>query len=212
MTQIIERLFDSPLLFAGIVFMFGYVCGSIPFGLILSRIFGLGDVRKIGSGNIGATNVLRTGNKKIAALTLVLDILKGACPVILVTQLTDTITFGIIAGLGAFIGHILPVWLKFNGGKGVATYLGILLGLSPVLFGIALLIWIVVALLFRYSSIAALCMAASMPVLSDILYATPLGLILGIFTLILFATHWRNIQRLMNGTETRIQLKLKKTT
>ncbi|HET7153996.1 MAG TPA: glycerol-3-phosphate acyltransferase [Hyphomicrobiaceae bacterium] len=141
----------------------GYLLGSIPFGLILTKAAGLGDVRNIGSGNIGATNVLRTGNKSLAAATLLLDALKGTIAVLLVYDIAvrwagfNAITYCHIAGLGAFLGHIYPVWLRFQGGKGVATYIGVLIGMhwpAALWFGI---IWIGVALGTRYSSLAALC-------------------------------------------------------
>ncbi len=137
-----------------IALVFGYLLGSIPFGLLLTRAAGLGDVRNIGSGNIGATNVLRTGNKGLAAATLLLDMLKGTAAV-LIAGIYGT-EFAIAAGLGAFLGHLFPVWLGFKGGKGVATYLGVLAGLmwqAALLFGA---VWLVVAFAMRYSSLAAL--------------------------------------------------------
>jgi glycerol-3-phosphate acyltransferase PlsY len=140
----------------------GYALGSIPVGLILTLFSGLGDVRSIGSGNIGATNVLRTGNKPLAALTLVLDILKGTAAVLL--GLHWGLGTGVLAGLGAFLGHLFPVWLNFRGGKGVATYIGVLLGLSwPVAIGFCL-VWLAVAAATRYSSLAALVATGGWPV------------------------------------------------
>jgi acyl phosphate:glycerol-3-phosphate acyltransferase len=127
---------------------FGYLLGSIPFGLVLTRMAGLGDVRTIGSGNIGATNVLRTGNKKLAAATLLLDALKGTVAVVLAEQYG--VGLGILAGFGAFIGHLFPVWLGFKGGKGVATYLGILLAISGIASLVFAIIWIATAFLTRY--------------------------------------------------------------
>lgn len=142
--------------------VFGYLLGSIPFGLILTRMAGLGDVRSIGSGNIGATNVLRTGNKKLAAATLVLDMLKGTAAVLIAATFSPQAA--IIAGLGAFLGHIFPVWLKFKGGKGVATYLGVLLGLVWQVALIFAAIWIIIAYATRYSSLAALVAAVTTPI------------------------------------------------
>ena len=134
-----------------IAVLIGYLCGSIPFGLLLTRAAGLGDVRSIGSGNIGATNVLRTGNKKIAALTLFLDGLKGAVPVLLLTHFGGP-QAGMIAGLAAMAGHIFPVWLDFKGGKGVATSLGVLFGLFWPLGLIFIALWLALAFAFRMSS------------------------------------------------------------
>lgn len=124
--------------------LMGYLCGSIPFGLILTRMAGLGDVRKIGSGNIGATNVLRTGNKKLAALTLLADALKGTVAVAAARYFIG-LEAALIAGLGAFLGHLYPVWLKFKGGKGVATYLGVLLGLAPLIVLVFAAVWLAMA-------------------------------------------------------------------
>jgi acyl phosphate:glycerol-3-phosphate acyltransferase len=140
----------------------GYLVGSIPFGLILTRIAGLGDIRKIGSGNIGATNVLRTGNKGLAALTLLLDGLKGTAAVLIGNHWGPDAA--IIAGAGAFIGHLFPVWLKFKGGKGVATMLGIFFGLYWPLGLFAIAVWLIAAFAFRYSSLSALIAAAASPV------------------------------------------------
>ena len=134
--------------------VFGYLLGSIPFGLILAKLFGLGDLRKIGSGNIGATNVLRAGSKWLAALTLILDAAKGTVAILLASHWGETAAM--VAGLGVFLGHLFPVWLSFNGGKGVATFIGVLIGLfwpAAAVFGAA---WLLVALLTRYSSLSAL--------------------------------------------------------
>ena len=138
-----------------IAVLIGYFCGSIPFGLILAKAAGLGDVRNIGSGNIGATNVLRLGNKRIAAVTLLLDALKGAVPVLIMNYFGDA-QAGILAGLAAMLGHIFPVWLGFKGGKGVATNVGVLFGLYWPLGLIFIGVWLVLAFLFRFSSLAAL--------------------------------------------------------
>lgn len=181
----------------------GYLFGSVPFGLIVARAMNLGDLRQIGSGNIGATNVLRTGNKRAAALTLLLDGAKGAVAVLLARLLAFD-DAAQIAALGAFIGHCFPIWLAFRGGKGVATFLGILLALAPVVGLAAIGTWLVIAAIFRYSSLAALAAAGFAPV-----WAVVLGhgqmFILGIaLAALIYLRHWANIQRLRAGTETRI--------
>ncbi|WP_018239425.1 glycerol-3-phosphate 1-O-acyltransferase PlsY [Ensifer sp. BR816] len=181
---------------------FGYLLGSIPFGLILTRMAGLGDVRKIGSGNIGATNVLRTGNKKLAAATLLLDALKGTAAAAIASAWG--VEAGIAAGLAAFLGHLFPVWLSFKGGKGVATYIGILLGLAPLMVPAFAAIWLASAKITRYSSLSALVATAVMPIA---LYATGYGkvaLVFALMTVITWIKHRANIQRLLSGTESRI--------
>ena len=192
-----------PYLLAALVF--GYLLGSIPFGLLLTRAAGLGDVRKIGSGNIGATNVLRTGNKKLAALTLLLDALKGTAAVLLAGQ------FGpdqaLVAGLGAFLGHLFPVWLGFKGGKGVATYLGVLIAVAwqgALVFAVA---WLVVAFVTRYSSLAALVAAVAVPVALYLLGFVQAAELFVLMSLIVFVKHRANIGRLLSGTESRIGAK-----
>lgn len=181
---------------------FGYLLGSIPFGLLLTRIAGLGDVRAIGSGNIGATNVLRTGNKGLAALTLLADIAKGlAAALIGLHWGPDT---GIIAGFGAFIGHLVPVWLKFKGGKGVATYIGVLLGLHwPAMLGFAAT-WLIVAAVTRYSSVAALTAAAATPVILAYFGQWQTMEMFIVLTILVYLRHWPNINRLMQGKESKI--------
>jgi len=181
---------------------FGYLLGSIPFGLLLTRIAGLGDVRAIGSGNIGATNVLRTGNKGLAALTLAADILKGLAAALIGLQWgPDT---GIIAGFGAFIGHLFPVWLKFRGGKGVATYIGVLLGLHwPSMLGFAA-IWLLVAGVTRYSSIAALAASAATPALLAYFGQWQTMELFAVITILVYLRHWANIGRLIRGKESKI--------
>lgn len=181
---------------------FGYLLGSIPFGLILTRMAGLGDVRTIGSGNIGATNVLRTGNKKLAAATLVLDALKGTAAAAIASRWG--IDAGIAAGFAAFIGHLFPIWLGFKGGKGVATYLGILLGLAPIMLAVFAAIWLVVAYLTRYSSLSALVATAASPVVLWIMGNEKVALLFAVLTLITWWKHRANIARLMSGTESRI--------
>ncbi len=191
----------------------GYLIGSIPFGLVLTRLAGLGDVRKIGSGNIGATNVLRTGNKALALATLLLDGGKGAIVVLLASAYL-TQDYAVLAGGGAFLGHLFPIWLKFKGGKGVATFLGVMLAISwPAGLGAALT-WLVIALIFRISSLSALVAAALSPVYIYALSQFPLGgmyygdlqrIELATFMAILvFVRHHENIRRLLKGDEPRI--------
>jgi len=183
--------------------LLGYLLGSIPFGLILTRWAGTADIRAIGSGNIGATNVLRTGSKALAAATLLGDMLKGTAAV-LIARYIGGLETAMIAGVGAFFGHLFPVWLKFKGGKGVATYIGVLGGLAwPAALWFCL-VWLVVAGLSRYSSLSALVASATSPAF---LWATGSRreaiLFLGL-TVILWLTHRANIARLIDGTEGRI--------
>lgn len=182
--------------------VFGYLLGSIPFGLLLTRAAGLGDVRSIGSGNIGATNVLRTGNKKLAAATLLLDALKGTAAVLLANWYAPDL--GLWAGFGAFLGHLFPVWLGFRGGKGVATYLGVLIALAWQVALIFAAVWLLVAIVFRYSSLAALCAAIAVPVALWFLATPQLAGLFALMSVILFIKHRANIQRLASGTEGRI--------
>jgi glycerol-3-phosphate acyltransferase PlsY len=195
-------IFDLSSLYA---FAFGYLLGSIPFGLILTKLAGAGDIRQIGSGNIGATNVLRTGRKGLAAATLLLDALKGTAAVFVASQWG--VSLAIAAGLGAFIGHLYPVWLKFNGGKGVATYLGCLVGLWwPAAAGFGI-VWLAVAYFTRYSSAAALAASVTTPIL---LFAAGRNLEAELFValaLLLWLKHRPNIERLMAGTEGKIGAK-----
>jgi acyl phosphate:glycerol-3-phosphate acyltransferase len=184
---------------------FGYLLGSIPFGLVVTRAAGLGDVRKIGSGNIGATNVLRTGSKKLAALTLVLDALKGTAAVLLAGRFGPEAALA--AGLGAFLGHLFPVWLGFRGGKGVATYLGILLALSPVGAVVFAAVWLALAFGLRYSSLAALAAAVAVPVYLFVAAPLPVALLFVLLSLLVFVKHRANIGRLAAGTEARIGAK-----
>ncbi|MBP1874634.1 glycerol-3-phosphate acyltransferase PlsY [Ensifer adhaerens] len=181
---------------------FGYLLGSIPFGLILTRMAGLGDVRKIGSGNIGATNVLRTGNKKLAAATLLLDALKGTAAAAIASLWG--VEAGIAAGLAAFLGHLYPVWLGFKGGKGVATYIGVLLGLVPWMVLVFAAIWLAMAKISRYSSLSALVATAVIPVVLYLTGHEKVALLFAIMTLITWVKHRANIKRLLAGTESRI--------
>jgi glycerol-3-phosphate acyltransferase PlsY len=180
-----------------------YLVGSIPFGVLITRAFGLGDLRAIGSGNIGATNVLRTGNKGAAAATLLLDAGKGAVAVLLARYFAGE-TAAMVAGLAAFLGHLFPIWLKFRGGKGVATFLGATLALAWPAGLAACATWLVVAFAFRFSSLAALVAAASTPfwlALFGRSDAVWLGLALAA---LVFVRHQANIRRLLEGTEPRI--------
>lgn len=180
-----------------------YLLGSVPFGLIISKAMGLGDVRKIGSGNIGATNVLRTGNKKAALATLLLDAGKGAVAVLLARYLYGD-TAAQVAGLGAFIGHIFPLYLGFKGGKGVAVFLGILLAIHPLTGVATCLTWLATALTFRMSSLAALICALSAPLwlwAFGLTTTTGLGLLLAA---LIWLRHWANIKRIASGTEPKI--------
>jgi glycerol-3-phosphate acyltransferase PlsY len=183
----------------------GYLCGSIPFGLLLTRAAGLGDVRKIGSGNIGATNVLRTGNKGLAAATLVLDALKGMVPALVAARYGPET--GALAGFGALLGHIFPVWLGFKGGKGVATYLGVLIGLAWQVALIFAVVWLVMAFIFRYSSLAALTACVAVPVALYLRGQPQFALAFLVMSALVFYKHRANIERLMTGTESRIGAK-----
>jgi glycerol-3-phosphate acyltransferase PlsY len=182
--------------------IFGYLLGSIPFGLILTRMAGLGDVRSIGSGNIGATNVLRTGNKGLAAATLLLDGFKGTVAALIAGRWG--FEFAMAAGASAFVGHLFPVWLGFKGGKGVATYIGVLLGLAWKAALIFIAVWIAMALIFRYSSLSALTAAVVVPIALYFLGGPQLALLFAAMSAIVFYTHRANIARLIAGTESRI--------
>ena len=184
--------------------VFGYLLGSIPFGLIITRLAGQGDIRKIGSGNIGTTNVLRTGKKHLAALTLLGDMLKGTVAVLVASRYGGPDP-AVIAGFGAFIGHLFPVWLRFRGGKGVATYLGVLLGLYwPAALAFAA-IWIAVAVVTRYSSASALVASLATPLLLWFVFdRAQVAELMALLSVILWAKHHENIGRLIKGTEGRI--------
>ena len=191
-----------------IAVLVGYFCGSIPFCLILAKAAGLGDVRMIGSGNIGATNVLRLGNKKIAAFTLLLDALKGAVPVLIMNHFGDA-QAGILAGLAAMLGHIFPVWLGFKGGKGVATNVGVLFGLYWPLGLNFIGVWLVLAFLFRFSSLAALIASLLSPFWVYVFGRTELLWPTGLIALVIWFMHRANIGRLMKNKEPRIDLQKK---
>jgi acyl phosphate:glycerol-3-phosphate acyltransferase len=185
-----------------LAFVVGYALGSIPFGLIVTKLAGHGDLREIGSGNIGATNVLRTGSKGLAALTLILDILKGTAAVLIGARFGQDAA--LLGGLGAFLGHLFPVWLGFHGGKGVATYLGVLIGLywPAALFFCA--VWLAVAAITRYSSLSALVASAAVPLLLKLAEEPRIAVLALLFTLLLYWRHADNIGRLLRGEEGRI--------
>jgi len=190
-----------------VIILLAYLLGSIPFGLVLTKICGLGDIRNIGSGNIGATNVLRTGKKGLAALTLLCDCGKGAVAVLLAEVISPG--SGPLAGLAVFMGHLFPIWLKFKGGKGVATALGVMFALSWPVGVIAIACWLFMALTFRYSSLSALVAAGQAPVTAYLLgYYETLWLTI-VIVIMIFIKHRANIQRLLDGTETKIELKKK---
>jgi len=185
--------------------LIGYLCGSIPFGLLFTRLAGLGDVRSIGSGNIGATNVLRTGSKKIAFLTLLADIAKGTVPTLIGLKYGGE-AGGLIAGIAAFCGHVAPVWLKFCGGKGVATFLGVLFGLAWPLALIFICLWIGLAFIFRMSSVSSLVSSAAMPATALFIHRS--GLVVGLVAMacVVVIKHRENIVRIFKGQESKISL------
>lgn len=185
--------------------LIGYLLGSIPFGLLVTRFAGKGDVRKFGSGNIGATNVLRTGGKALAALTLVLDVLKGAAAVwVAQTFLAGAPGVDQAAAAGALIGHLYPVWLKFRGGKGVATLFGILIALWPTAALIYAIVWLAILLLVRISSVAGIAAAISAPVSAAVFGVQALFPLLLGFALLILWKHRANLARLKAGTEPRV--------
>jgi glycerol-3-phosphate acyltransferase PlsY len=191
------------IILIAIALVVGYLLGSIPFGLLLTKFAGSGDIRSVGSGNIGATNVLRTGRKGLAAGTLLGDMLKGAAAVLLMRYLAG-LNAGLVAGLGAVLGHVFPVWLGFKGGKGVATYIGVLIAVSwlvALMFGV---IWAVVAGVTRYSSLSGLIASALTPVLLYIGVGSKSALLFAVLTVIVWIMHRGNIQRLLAGTEPKI--------
>jgi len=180
----------------------GYLLGSIPFGLVLTRLAGLGDIRQVGSGNIGATNVLRAGSKPLAALTLVLDGGKGAAAVLIAATMGPDMAF--VAGLGALVGHVFPAWLRFRGGKGVATFLGVMLASAWPVGLAACLTWLAVAALSRYSSLAALVATAATPLYAYLLADWQRMELALICAVLIFLRHHANIRRLIRGQEPKI--------
>ena len=191
---------DAPSFMAALVV--GYLFGSIPFGVILTRMAGLGDIRQVGSGNIGATNVLRTGRKGLAAATLLGDALKGTAAVLIGWTLGPNAA--LLAALGAFLGHLFPVWLRFKGGKGVATVLGCLLGLQPLAALAFAAVWIAVAFVSRYSSLSALAASAVAPLAVWLLGESATAAMTAVLAALLWWRHADNIRRLLAGTEGRI--------
>ena len=186
----------------------GYLSGSVPYGLILTRLAGLGDIRKVGSGNIGATNVLRAGGKKIAIATLLLDALKGTIPVLVAKEIH--MDYAVLAAIGAFMGHLFPIWLKFKGGKGVATALGISFAFSWVL-GLALIgIWLAVAFITKYSSLSALTAFLLAPICAYFITGNiQIVSTMALISVTVIIKHHENIRRLIKGEESRINLKKK---
>ena len=192
---------QSPVLQYAAALIFGYLCGSIPFGVLVTRVAGAPDLRSVGSGNIGATNVLRTGRKFLAAATLAGDILKGTFAVVVVGFVFSR-DAALYAALGAFLGHLFPVWLGFKGGKGVATYIGLLLGLALWLALIVFcMIWIAIAALSRYSSLAALVASAATPVVLWWAGNLPEAKLFMLLSALIWLMHRANIARLISGTE-----------
>jgi len=181
----------------------GYFFGSVPFGLLLTKAAGKGDIRAIGSHSIGATNVLRTGSKKLAFATLLADVLKGAVPVLIALYLANQID-AMAAGFGAFIGHIFPVWLRFKGGKGVATYLGVLFGIFWPVALVFAVTWLTTAYLRKISSLAALVACICVAIAGYFLSGTAMFVFLAILAAIIFWAHRENISRILNGTESTI--------
>ena len=194
-------MISTLILMAG-PFLMGYLMGSIPFGLLLTRATGLGDIRDVGSGNIGATNVLRTGRKGLAAATLLLDALKGVVAVLIADQVGQLAAVG--AAAGAVLGHMFPVWLGFKGGKGVATTLGVTWGLSWPVGAIACAAWLLMAGVFRYSSLAALISVAIAAIAAWFLTDPRAAMVLTLLVPLVWARHHENIARLLNGTEPKI--------
>ena len=188
-----------------IVGLYSYFLGSIPFGLIYAKLAGLGDVRNIGSGNIGATNVLRTGNKKVAALTLLCDIAKGSLAVFITLNFFPKLI--LLSSVVVYLGHIFPVWLKFKGGKGVATFIGVIAILNYVLCLIFLISWAIVAKIFKISSLSAIVAFLITFVATVFLYENNLILVMSFFTVFSIFTHRENIKKIISGEESKIKTK-----
>jgi glycerol-3-phosphate acyltransferase PlsY len=188
-----------------IVGLYSYFLGSIPFGLIYTKLAGLGDVRNIGSGNIGATNVLRTGNKKVAALTLLCDIAKGSLAVFITLNFFPKLI--LLSSVVVYLGHIFPVWLKFKGGKGVATFIGAIVILNYVLSLIFLISWAIVAKIFKISSLSAIVAFIITFVATVFLYENDLILVMSFFTVFSIFTHRENIKKIISGEESKIKTK-----
>jgi glycerol-3-phosphate acyltransferase PlsY len=193
----------SPEALLPVAFLLGYLLGSIPFGLVLTKFAGTADLRSIGSGNIGATNVLRTGHKGLAAATLLLDMLKGTLAVVIAGHFAGP-NAAMLAALGAFLGHLFPVWLKFKGGKGVAVYIGVLIGLFWPAAVVFCVLWAATAATSRYSSLSALVASFITPIFLWWFGHPALASLFAVLTLLLFYMHRENIERLQAGTEGRI--------
>lgn len=193
----------SPIVFSLSIFLGGYILGSIPFGLLIARLAGQGDIRAIGSGNIGATNVLRTGRKDLALLTLLLDAAKAGGAVLVVAY-EFGYEFGLLAGGAALVGHCYPVWLKFNGGKGVATYFGFLFAAAWQVGLIAGAVWLVSAFISRMSSLSALLAAIAAPIAAYSLKIPSLTIAASMLSVVIFLRHKDNIVRIFKGTESKI--------
>ena len=189
--------------------LIGYLIGSIPFGLVLTKAAGLGDIRKIGSGNIGATNVLRTGRKDLALLTLILDAGKAAIIALLFKYISQNEIIGVLSGVAAIIGHNYPVWLKFKGGKGVAATLGLMIAMTPCVGILTALTWLFMAFTFKYSSLSALTALALAPIYALFLESPIISLIYLGLSLLSFYRHKDNIKRILTGEESKIKLKRK---
>lgn len=198
-------IWTSPALHYVLALAFGYLCGSVPFGLLVTKMAGTDDIRSIGSGSIGATNVLRTGRKGLAAATLLGDALKGTFAVFVASQWGWSL--GLVAGLGAFLGHLFPVWLGFKGGKGVATYLGVLIALWWPGVLIFAAIWLPLAYATRYSSLAALVASMAVPIALFATGKNTLALLYSVLAVLVFIMHRANIGRLLSGTESKIGAK-----
>ncbi len=193
----------SPEAWLPLAFILGYLLGSIPFGLLLTKLAGTQDLRSIGSGNIGATNVLRTGRKGLAAATLLCDMLKGTVAVLIANYLGG-FNAAMLAGLGAFLGHLFPVWLNFKGGKGVAVYIGVLIAMFPPAAAVFCVLWLATAATSRYSSLAALVASFVTPIFLWWFGHLALASLFAVLTMLLFYMHRENIKRLQAGTEGRI--------
>jgi glycerol-3-phosphate acyltransferase PlsY len=193
-------MFENSLMLLGSMALIAYLLGSIPFGVLVTRLFGLGDVRKIGSGNIGATNVLRTGSKAAALATVLLDAAKGLVAVLIARHFAGE-DAAQIAALFSFLGHLFPVWLGFRGGKGVATFLGVLIGLAPLVAAVAMAAWLFTFFVYRISSLAALVSAVLTTCVTIAVGIPDMSVLLVILTALLVWKHTANIRRLIDGSE-----------
>ena len=202
MLEFLPKFISNPEVLLA-AFAFGYLAGSIPFGILISKILGLGDLRKVGSGNIGATNVLRTGNKLAAFLTLLFDFSKGICAVLIVRQFFNEDAVQVSA-FSALVGHCFPIWLRFRGGKGVATFLGVTISLSFIIGIICCFVWLFVALVRKMSSLASLTSSASAPIAAIFLNQPNTIVLLILLVSIVFFRHKQNIDRIIKGVEPKI--------